>query len=72
MKCPICEGEGQLVEFSEPELGTYSNNCGACKATGDVGIRWLLSHWFWTHVPVSFVEWYGERLEQRANKGLPQ
>jgi len=57
-ECPICEGEGELVEFSEPELGTYSNPCGACDSTGRVGIRWSASHWFWNTVPVEFVEWY--------------
>ncbi len=56
MICPICEGEGRLVEYSEPELGTYYNNCGACDATGRVGIWWLVSHWFWSTVPVRFVE----------------
>ena len=60
-KCPICDGVGKLIEFSEPELGTYSNPCGACVSTGRVGLRWYASFLFWNWVPVSFVEWYGER-----------
>ncbi len=66
-KCPICEGKGELVEFSEPELGHYSNPCGACGETGRVGIRWLLSYWFWNVVPVQFIEWYADRVMAREN-----
>ncbi len=68
IQCPICEGEGQLVEYSEPELGTYSNPCGACDSTGRVGIRWLLSYWFWNTVPVRFIEWYADIVMRREER----
>ena len=61
-ECPICEGAGELVEYSEPELGHYSNPCGACNSTGKVGIRWYASYWFWNTVPVRFIEWYADRV----------
>ncbi len=60
IECPICDGEGELLEFSEPELGHYSNPCGACDETGSVGLRWLIGYWFWNTVPVWFIEWYGD------------
>ena len=66
-ECPICEGEGELVEFPEPELGNYSNPCGACDGAGWVSIRWYASHWFWNTVPIWFVEWHGDRLYHWRN-----
>lgn len=65
MKCPICEGEGRLVEYSLPELGTAWNPCGACKESGTVSIWWMLRYWFWNTVPVSFIEWYAYRIMSR-------
>ena len=68
LECPICDGEGELVEYSEPELGHYSNPCGACDKTGRVGIRWYASYWFWNTVPVRFVEWYGDFVMRQEEK----
>ena len=65
IECPICDGKGRFVEYSEPELGTYYSYCGACKETGRVGIRWLLSYWFWNTVPVEFIEWYADHVMRR-------
>lgn len=64
-ECPICEGVGELVEYSEPELGHYANPCGACGKTGRVGIRWMLEYWFWNTVPVRFIEWYADQVMRR-------
>jgi hypothetical protein len=62
MKCPICEGEGELIEFDTPELGRYANPCGACNKTGKVSLWWMTKYWFWNTVPVEFIEWYADKI----------
>ena len=59
MKCPICEGEGEFREYMEHQL-VSRYDCGACEGDGEVGLRWIISYWFWNHVPVTFFEWYVE------------
>jgi DnaJ-class molecular chaperone len=46
MKCPICNGEGRLLEdcIDYNEIG---DDCNACKGTGKVSIWWKIQCWFW-------------------------
>ena len=60
LKCPVCDGEGGWSDDRGIDGYEDWDNCGACASTGRVGIRWLLSYWFWITVPVRFVEWYGD------------
>ena len=57
MKCPICEGAGEFREYMEHQL-VSRHVCGACRGGGKVSLRWIISHWFWNNIPVSFFEWY--------------
>ena len=61
MKCPICEGEGRFVEHYEAGTTIYSD-CSYCNAAGNISLRGGISHWFWTHVPVGFIEWYYDHV----------
>ncbi len=62
MRCPICDGEGELLEdIIEYTRITYP--CGYCKGTGSLSVFGWLSHLFWEHVPVEFIEWCDKRKE---------
>jgi len=65
MRCPICEGQGELLEFSLPEVGSYSRPCGMCGGDGTINIIAMISYWFWNTVPDFFVEWYIDQMWKR-------
>ena len=51
-KCEACDGETGWCE----NYGDEWTVCHYCKGTGKA----TFSMWFWTHVPVWFVEWYSD------------
>jgi len=56
MKCEACAGEGGWRENYDMDYVDEWEECPYCKGTGKA----TFSMWFWTHVPVWFVEWYGD------------
>lgn len=71
MKCPVCEGEGEWLEFYMRELGGYYTPCGACNKTGKVSVWWMIKNHFWNIVPICFIEWcadvYGWLEERKSS-----
>ena len=61
MKCSICEGEGEFIDYMEDYVPAARYDCPACTGSGEMCLREWLSQWFWENVPVEFAEWYGER-----------
>lgn len=65
MKCPICEGEGEHLEYWLEGSGGVYNDCGLCEGDGQITLWEWLRQTFWHNAPIWFVEWYGEILEDK-------
>ena len=61
MRCPTCNGEGGWPDDRGIDGYEDWDDCGRCEQ-GSVSIWNILSQWFWERVPVSFLEWYGDKI----------
>ncbi len=62
MKCPICNGKGGWQEVVSRELGGWWEPCPPCEGSGSISLWHRLTMLFWENVPVSFIEWYADRV----------
>ena len=67
MICPICEGKGGWTDVIDCWLGGPYEPCYVCNEKGSIGIWKWMSIWFWEHIPIGFVEWYGDWRARRSD-----
>lgn len=66
-ECPECKGEGILRDYVEYML-VNEYGCYRCGGRGKITLGNIISYWFWTNVPVEFVEWYADTFIYNKRK----
>lgn len=60
MRCPICEGEGGWTEVIDYWIGGPYTPCLTCNETGNINLWLRFTIWYWEHLPIRIVEWWGD------------
>ena len=70
MKCKVCDGTGEVVEFYEPELGTAYSSCWRCGGKGEISLWNFIKGEYWqNYAPewhFNFMVWMTDRKERRS------